>query len=204
MHNEDCRNTMQRDGFAYDYALWGPPDYSELGIEPLDSQWDDLLGDVIDALLPVPTTVALTDRKHNGTIICKGSRIAEMFAARGWEMIGQKIWVKSFKRNLYRLNFSHVYSFRRKGAKVKQHHADAYERDCWNLPEGKYRGFAFGFPVGLAIRCLANFTTPGDVVYDPFAGSGTTGAAASEALCDFIGSEINPRAFNLACERLGC
>lgn len=45
-------------------------------------------------------------------------------------------------------------------------------------------------------------TRPGDVVLDPFMGSGTTGVAAVRAGRRFIGIEIEPRYFDIACRRI--
>jgi hypothetical protein len=42
----------------------------------------------------------------------------------------------------------------------------------------------------------------GQTVIDPFMGSGTTGYAAMRAARNFIGIEINPTYFDIACERI--
>ena len=42
----------------------------------------------------------------------------------------------------------------------------------------------------------------GDVVLDPFMGSGTTGEAALRYDRKFIGIEIEPSYFDIACERI--
>ncbi|MCI8476405.1 MAG: site-specific DNA-methyltransferase [Clostridia bacterium] len=46
-------------------------------------------------------------------------------------------------------------------------------------------------------------TNEGDVVIDPFAGSGTTGAACLNTGRKFIGIELNKEYFEIAAERLG-
>lgn len=43
---------------------------------------------------------------------------------------------------------------------------------------------------------------PGEVVFDPFMGSGTTGVAAVQMGRDFIGCEIEPAYFDIACKRI--
>lgn len=45
-------------------------------------------------------------------------------------------------------------------------------------------------------------TRPGDLVLDPFMGSGTTGVSAVRAGRRFIGIEIEPRYFDIACRRI--
>lgn len=43
---------------------------------------------------------------------------------------------------------------------------------------------------------------PGDDVFDPFMGSGSTGVAAVKARRRFVGCEINPHHFDTACRRI--
>ena len=42
----------------------------------------------------------------------------------------------------------------------------------------------------------------GGVVLDPFCGSGTTGAVCAELSRAFVGIEIEPKYFDIACERI--
>lgn len=57
-------------------------------------------------------------------------------------------------------------------------------------------------PRRLMAEILADFTCPGDVILDPFMGSGTTGVAAVQMDRDFIGIERDERYFQIACERI--
>lgn len=57
-------------------------------------------------------------------------------------------------------------------------------------------------PVPLMLDLMRDFTQPGDLILDPFMGSGTTGVAAVKAGRRFIGIEINERYFDLACRRI--
>lgn len=56
------------------------------------------------------------------------------------------------------------------------------------------------FPIALAKDHVASWSNPGDVVLDPFAGSGTTLKAAKELGRRFVGIEINP-AYVEICKR---
>ena len=58
-------------------------------------------------------------------------------------------------------------------------------------------------PLALLERVVAASTTPGDLVVDPFSGSGTTGVAALQAGCRFLGMEMNPEYVELGARRLG-
>lgn len=57
-------------------------------------------------------------------------------------------------------------------------------------------------PLGLMRELIGDFTQPGDVVLDPFMGSGTTGVAAMQMGRRFIGIERDPQWFELACDRV--
>jgi DNA modification methylase len=46
------------------------------------------------------------------------------------------------------------------------------------------------------------FTSAGDSILDPFMGSGTTGVAAVKLGRKFIGIEIEPKYFDIACRRI--
>ena len=46
------------------------------------------------------------------------------------------------------------------------------------------------------------FSEPGQVVCDPFLGSGTTAVAAVKTERHYIGYEIDPGYFQICCERL--
>lgn len=72
----------------------------------------------------------------------------------------------------------------------------------WNLPTQKRRGHPAAFPIELASRCIQLFSYEGDIVYDPFMGSGTTAVACQNLNRNFIGSEISKSYCLLAQERL--
>jgi site-specific DNA-methyltransferase (adenine-specific) len=57
-------------------------------------------------------------------------------------------------------------------------------------------------PRRLMSEIIADFTSPADLVCDPFMGSGTTGVAAVRAGRSFVGIELDPTYFALACRRI--
>ncbi len=57
-------------------------------------------------------------------------------------------------------------------------------------------------PVALVERCLRASTSPGELVFDPFAGSGTTGIAALRTGRRFLGCEMDAGYADLASRRL--
>ena len=57
-------------------------------------------------------------------------------------------------------------------------------------------------PVPLMQEILGDFTQPGQLICDPFMGSGTTGVAALQLGRRFVGMERDPKWFDLACRRI--
>ena len=57
-------------------------------------------------------------------------------------------------------------------------------------------------PVSLIDRCIRASTNPGDIVFDPFAGSGTTGVAALALGRRFLGVELSEEYAALSLSRL--
>jgi site-specific DNA-methyltransferase (cytosine-N4-specific) len=66
-------------------------------------------------------------------------------------------------------------------------------RSVWRInTERAYGAHVAPFPVALAATCIGLGSRPGDIVIDPFLGSGTTGVAALQLKRRFIGTELNP------------
>lgn len=57
-------------------------------------------------------------------------------------------------------------------------------------------------PRRLMSEIIADFTNPGELICDPFMGSGTTGVSAVMAARRFIGVELNETYFDIACRRI--
>ncbi len=58
------------------------------------------------------------------------------------------------------------------------------------------------YPISLASRCIQLFTHEGELVLDPFVGSGTTLVAARDLGRNAVGFDLNPRYVELATQRL--
>ncbi len=58
-------------------------------------------------------------------------------------------------------------------------------------------------PVPLMAEIITDFTQPGQLICDPFMGSGTTGVACIQHGRRFVGIKQNPKWFDLACRRIG-
>jgi len=73
----------------------------------------------------------------------------------------------------------------------------------WTFPKGSNRtGHPTGKPVGLFEAFVSDFTDPGDLVLDPFMGSGTTLDACKLLGRQAIGIEIEEKYCEIAARRL--
>ena len=76
-------------------------------------------------------------------------------------------------------------------------------RQVWDdIPGAKVDGHPAAFPLELAHRLVMMFSYVGDLVIDPFVGSGTTAIAAIRSGRNAIGIDLNPSYIDLAEERL--
>jgi len=76
------------------------------------------------------------------------------------------------------------------------------KRSVWTVASQPYAGAHFAtFPPDLIEPCILACSRPGDLVLDPFFGSGTTGQVAEKHERLWIGFDINPKYAELAKER---
>ncbi|MCF8473739.1 MAG: site-specific DNA-methyltransferase [Emcibacter sp.] len=94
---------------------------------------------------------------------------------------------------------------------MKALNEDVQMRSDWMLPicSGKerlkingHKGHSTQKPESLLYRVLLSSTNKGDVVLDPFFGSGTTGAVAKKLGRHFIGLELEDKYISLATDRI--
>ena len=81
------------------------------------------------------------------------------------------------------------------------------EQDVWTIPTPGAREKVHGRhptqkPLALLNRIISASAAPGDLVVDPFCGSGTTGVAALAQGCRFLGLDQDERYVALAAKRL--
>lgn len=68
------------------------------------------------------------------------------------------------------------------------------DKQTWNHPTVK--------PLNIIQTLILNSSKEGDLVLDPFMGSGTTGVACALTKRNFIGMEINEEFFKMAEQRI--
>ena len=78
-----------------------------------------------------------------------------------------------------------------------------WTKSIWSFPTASAKKVAHPapFPVELPRRCIEFFTFQGDVVLDPFMGSGSTAIAAAKSSRSYICYDINDEYLTLAEQR---
>jgi len=76
--------------------------------------------------------------------------------------------------------------------------------DIWNISRGKKIDKSHGavFPEKLVSTILVNFSKEGDIVYDPFMGSGTTAVVSQKLNRKWLGSELSSNYCELIKKRI--
>lgn len=141
-----------------------------------------------------------TDRKMDGRIYGKHIDIINSV---GLDPFQHKIWVKSFKANLFILNYAHILFFRKSKKNINNKLKEFYP-DVWDISLDKVSGYKNkdSFPSELVRRIVLNFSQPNSLVLDPFIGTGKTAQICLEHDRDFIGFEISREICDLANGRL--
>lgn len=76
------------------------------------------------------------------------------------------------------------------------------KRSVWTIPTQSYSEAHFAtFPEALVEPCILAGSRPGDIVFDPFMGSGTVAQVAQNLGRKWIGSELNPEYIKLQSNR---
>ena len=107
--------------------------------------------------------------------------------------------------NKYLTDTEYLLFFRDKGVPVfgtfetkKTYYLQPYERNLKRL----YKHPAIK-PLNILKNLVINSSKEGDVVLDPYAGTGSTGVVCRELGRDFIGCEIDPEYYQIMCDRVG-
>ena len=197
-YHENCIERLTNKKFKYNYIITSPPDFSEIGLSLKESYYTWIKG-YIENFNPINgfVTICITDRRGNGGVITKHKEVIDAFQSIGWEVHSYKIWVKSFNIDLYKLPYKHLITFTQNKRKVSPTKRILEDIFCI-----KPSGFKNSMPVEICSRHINCFTELGEVVYDPFLGSGTTAIACKLNERRWVGSEINKDIIPIIEERL--
>lgn len=142
-------------------------------------------------------------------------RLAFALQERGWYLRSEIIWRKPNAQpesvrdrptrdheQLFLLSKSERYKYDVTAVKGPN---DRRLRTVWDIPTQINReasGHFATYPAALADRCIQITSEPGDVVLDPFLGSGTTALAAGALGRRFLGIELHPDYLAMSRRRL--
>ncbi len=207
--------------------LWRP---NQTRVEAVTESWDQF-GDFqeYDRFCENWLTACRRVLKTNGAIWVIGTyhnifRIGRIMQDIGYWILNDVVWVKSNPMPNFRgVRFTNahetlIWAQKEQGAPYTfNHHAmkalnqDLQMRSDWNLPicSGKERLRVNGKrahptqkPEALLYRVILASTNPGDVILDPFFGSGTSGAVAKRLHRNWIGIEKETEYVRIACARI--
>ena len=128
--------------------------------------------------------------------------LARFLQKKGWYLRQDIIWHKpnpmpEAVNDRCAKSYEHIFLF----SKKKKYYFDAEaiaERtrrrtDVWTLNTSSFSGAHFAvFPKEIPSRCIREGSREGDIVLDPFMGSGTTAYVAQRLSRKWIGVELNP------------
>jgi site-specific DNA-methyltransferase (adenine-specific) len=163
--------------------------------------------------------------KPNGTIWVSGTHHVIHSVGYAMQQLGMKIlnditWEKpNPPPNLSCRYFTHstetiIWAAKNKRAKhcfnyniIKSLNNDKQMKSVWKLPAPGAEEKRFGKhptqkPIALLERIILASTHEGDMVFDPFTGSGTTGVAAINLKRRFVGCELETEFIDIAIKRL--
>ncbi len=128
----------------------------------------------------------------------------QWFAPVGWTLRQEVVWDRGggmmFNARMFCRFDERILWFVRDKWTWNQDHAGL--GTVWRINKEQHKEHPVSFPVEIPRRCIGAATAVGDSVLDPFMGSGTTGVACAKLGRSFIGIEIEPKYFDIACKRI--
>jgi len=208
-------------------TLWRP-DMSR--VDAVDDDWDQFKGFAeYDHFTHLWLTACRRVLKDTGTLWVIGSyhnihRVGTVLMDLGYWILNDIVWVKTNPMpNFHGMRFTNahetlLWAQKIKGARytfnyqtMKSLNDNLQMRSDWELPicTGPERvrlngekGHSTQKPEALLYRVLSSSTKPGDILLDPFFGSGTSGVVAKKLHRNWIGIERDPAYIQLARQRI--
>ncbi len=158
----------------------------------------------------IPHEICKTDGKYiqNKQLLMLPSRVAIAMQDNGWVLRNDIIWSKSnpqpcISKDRRMPSFEHIFHF----VKARKYYFN-YElskelkmnKDHFSCSVKPFRKHLAAFTRRIVEPLILVSSEPGDVVYDPFMGSGTTALIALEHGRQYIGSEVVPQYADICME----
>lgn len=226
LFNEDCVKTMERmvkEGIKVDLIITDPP-YSIKntktgGKSKLNSSFQKAMDDIqnnnlvdgYDHEKVLPLLWELQDKK-NMYIWCNKAQLGmyiDFFETQRGCSVDLIKWVKTNAvptfNNKYLSDTEYCIYVRKGGYCNPKDYKDASTlfQAPINQKDKREWGHPTIKPIEIINRFVRNSSNEGDLIFDPFLGSGTTGVAAKKYNRNFIGCELNEEYFNISCKRIG-
>lgn len=224
----DCADVMPKLGAACADMIWTDPPYGNAnhdgdwnaalnahrGLEsrPIENDTPEAMQRVVAKMLAVAPRVL--KRVCCCCLCCAGGgmpgevpmfvRLIERMNVGALAFFHLVIWNKKNPGlgQWYRRQYEMIVLAHRAGQRLLWADNDRAGRNLFEAMPPRERRHPNQKPVALVRYFLDLHTVAGQVVLDPFMGSGTTGVAAAEMGRRFIGIEIDPVYFEIACERI--
>jgi site-specific DNA-methyltransferase (adenine-specific) len=186
---------------------WAGASYSDSMSEPDYQQWQNAVFSALYGLCSERASLFYNHqvRWRDGECL----HPVQWFTPEGWRLRQEIIWNRAggmmFNARMFCRFDERILWFVR-GDKWTWNQELVGHGTIWNIArEQQQQGdkeHPVAYPIELPSRCIAATTIPCDVVLDPFMGSASTGVAALQLGRAFIGCEIDPAYFDIACRRI--
>jgi len=134
--------------------------------------------------------------------------ILEGLTGAGFTTVNHLIWKYQFgvfTKKKYVTSHYHILFVVKNPAKYTFNKIDHYPEDVWVINREYWKGkkkTPTKLPMEIVKKILMYSSNPGDLVFDPFLGSGTVAIGAKTEGRHFLGFEIVPEYFSFALDRL--
>lgn len=174
--------------------------YSDGMTEPDYVAWQNYVFSLINATDTASLFYNHQIRWRNGVV----SHPIEWFKPSNWNLRQEIIWDRGggmmFNARMFCRFDERILWFVQKSWKWNQDSVGY--GTIWKIPVAQLKEHPVAFPEEIPLRCINSATDRDDYVLDPFMGSGTTGVACMNLGRKFIGIEIEPKYFDIACRRI--
>lgn len=115
--------------------------------------------------------VIQTDQYKDGAVVPRNAMLLQLLLKDwGFVLLDEKVW-KRKKGDFFQPPFSMVWVLKPVGGQAKRPKGPGYLDGVWDFPQTA-GGKLNAYPDGLCRLLVESFTKPGDLILDPFAGTG--------------------------------